>query len=105
MTVRLNKQFIVAAGALILGLLTVEVILTFLAGRGLHEMVKFATQAFVVMLLAINWRRLSLLEAEHGPDYEQPGTRRAGLTALAIAAAVAVAVAAGVAAYALITRR
>jgi hypothetical protein len=101
MTVRQSKRFILAGGALIAGGLIVSAIFSIRRG-GLHEIAHLTPSALMVVLLASSWRRLSQLEAEHGPDYEQPGSpARIWLIALAIV----VAVLAAVLAYVLVARR
>ncbi|THD74411.1 MAG: hypothetical protein E7812_19005 [Phenylobacterium sp.] len=103
MTVRESKRFILAGGALIAGALIASAILTIRRGGGLHEIVQLTPPALMVVVLASSWRRLSQLEAEHGPDYEQPSTP--GRVWLIVLALALVAVLAGVLAYVLVARR
>ena len=64
---------------------------------------EIAMPLFMVILFAVAWRRLSALEAEHGPDYVQPSSPNA--RTVLIAAALGALVLGAVAGYLFVSHR
>lgn len=102
MTVRTTKRLIMLLVALLILLTAVRLGLVLWKGTSFN-LSGVVLPLFVVVMLASTWRRLSALEAEHGPDYVQPAPPQA--RKLLIGVAVLLAVLAGVLGYFLATRR
>ncbi|HEX3700121.1 MAG TPA: hypothetical protein VHV27_05540 [Phenylobacterium sp.] len=72
MTVRQNKRFLLIGGWILGIAVAVEIVLILRSGGRLHELVQLSPQVLMIGIIVGGWRRLSHLEAEHGPDYVQP---------------------------------
>ncbi|HEV2532418.1 hypothetical protein [Phenylobacterium sp.] len=103
MTVRQTKRLVLVASVLIALVVALNLGL-FLWHRGANrDLFDVVMPLLFVVVMSSIWRRLSRLEAEHGPDYVEPTSRYArplliGLGALAV-------ILGGVAAYLLATHR
>ena len=102
MTVRNTKRLIVVLVALLVLLPAANLFLS-LRGGG-HDLPYFELMMplFLVIAFAGTWRRLSKLEAEHGPDFVQPAPPNA--RKLLIGAGIVAAVLGAVAGYLIATR-
>jgi hypothetical protein len=101
MTIRQTKRLVMAAGVLIALLVAIDLGLRLLRPGPPSDVTKLVLPLLLVVLLSSVWRRLSRLEAQHGPDYVEPTTGRGRLLIIGLAALAAML--GGVAAYLLAT--
>ena len=72
MTIRNTKRLMMLVIGLLILVSALEVFLGFRRSAGQINYVEMVMPLFMVVVFAGTWRRLSKLEAEHGPDYVQP---------------------------------
>ena len=104
MTIRQTKRLVLFAGGLIALLMAVHLGLLIWRGPAAdHDLLDLIMPLLVVVMLSTIWRRLSRLEAEHGPNYVEPRAKYA--RPLLIGLGVLAAILGGVAAYLIATHR
>jgi hypothetical protein len=103
MTVRQTKLMVVVAAAAVIAALMANLAVIFLRHRGVSGASDLLPEVAIGLLLWTIWRRLSGLEAEHGPDYVEPPSKYA--KPLLIVAGVLALVLAALAAYLIASRR
>ena len=103
MTVRNAKRLIGFGVALLLLAAAVNAFLAISRPGRAVDYFEIAMPLFMVILFVGAWRRLSMLEAEHGPDYVQPSPPYA--RKVLIAAGFGALVLGAVAGYLFVSRR
>jgi len=103
MTVRNTKRLIGGVMALLVLVAVLNLVLVWWKPARHVDYFEVVMPLFMVVVFAGTWRRLSAIEAEHGPDYVQPAPP--GARKVLIAVALVALVLGAIAGYLAVTHR